>query len=224
MRTSAFIFDMDGTMVDSLGFHAKSWTAFARQHGIERDMSAWMRSANGHTAIECVRQLIDRPLSDEQARAMVVQKDEIYRALFGPAFSEIAGFRTFTELVHKRGLKMGVGSAGSRDNIAFVLQNLQLTTEPQVLVGGDEGLAGKPDPAIFLEAARRLNVPPGQCIVFEDAPLGIEAARRAGMRAVAICSTHSPEHLAGPHVIASARHYQDLMDAQFLETLDVSST
>ncbi len=73
----------------------------------------------------------------------------------------------------------------------------------RAMVGGDEGLPGKPDPAIFLEAARRLGVPPAQCVVFEDAPFGIEAARRAGMRAVAICTTHAPHELSGPHVIAA---------------------
>ena len=92
---------------------------------------------------------------------------------------------------------------------------------PLAIVGGDEGLPGKPQPAIFLEAARRIGVPPARCIVFEDAPFGIEAARRAGMRAVAICSTHRADELAGPHVIASARDYRELMDNKnFLESLD----
>ena len=91
---------------------------------------------------------------------------------------------------------------------------------PLAVVGGDEGLPGKPEPAIFLEAARRIGVAPAQCIVFEDAPLGIEAARRAGMRAVAICTTHSASQLAGSHVIAQARDFDELTTNDFLETLD----
>jgi beta-phosphoglucomutase-like phosphatase (HAD superfamily) len=89
---------------------------------------------------------------------------------------------------------------------------LKMQPDPHAVVGGDEGLAGKPDPAIFLEVARRLGVAPSRCLVFEDAPFGIEAARRAGMRAVAICSGHSPEQLAGPHVVAHARNYEELMN------------
>ena len=87
-------------------------------------------------------------------------------------------------------------------------------------VGGDEGFSGKPTPAIFLEAARRIGVAPERCIVFEDAPFGIEAARRGGMRAVAVCSTHSATELAGPHVIAAVRDYNELAHSNFLETLD----
>jgi beta-phosphoglucomutase-like phosphatase (HAD superfamily) len=91
------------------------------------------------------------------------------------------------------------------------------------VVGGDEGLPGKPDPAIFLAAARRLGVEPAQCFVFEDAPLGIEAAGRAGMRAVAICSSHAAEELHGPHVMAHVPDYDELMkNPRFLETLHVA--
>ena len=80
---------------------------------------------------------------------------------------------------------------------------------------------GKPEPDIFLKAAQMLGQAPADCVVFEDAPFGIEAARRAGMRAVAICSTHRPDELAGPHVIAGARDFQELMDNKnFLESLD----
>ena len=90
------------------------------------------------------------------------------------------------------------------------------------MVGGDEGLPGKPEPAIFLEAAQRLGARAEHCIVFEDAPFGIEAARRAGMRAVAVCSSHSAEELAGDHVIASVRDYTELLNTNFLETLHVA--
>jgi beta-phosphoglucomutase-like phosphatase (HAD superfamily) len=90
---------------------------------------------------------------------------------------------------------------------------------PHAVVGGDEGLPGKPEPAIFLEVARRLGVAPGHCVVFEDAPLGIEAARRAGMRAVAVCTTHRADELDGPHVLAAIDHYQALPQAAWFKTL-----
>jgi beta-phosphoglucomutase-like phosphatase (HAD superfamily) len=100
------------------------------------------------------------------------------------------------------------------------MSRLNMAPAPLAVVGGDQGLPGKPEPAIFLEAARQLGVPAAQCVVFEDAPLGIEAARRAGMRAVAVCTTHSAGELAGAHVIAQARDYEQLMTTDFLETLD----
>ena len=87
---------------------------------------------------------------------------------------------------------------------------------------GDEGLTGKPTPAIFLAAAQRVGIAPEHCIVFEDAPFGIEAARRAGMRAVGICTTNTPEELAGPHVITCVRDYNELLQSNFLENLHVA--
>ena len=118
---------------------------------------------------------------------------------------------------------MAVGTAGDIGNVEFALGHLGLEPAPQAIVRGDEGLPGKPQPAIFLEAARRIAADPAHCIVFEDAPFGIEAARRAGMRAVAICSTHTPEQLAGPHVLAAVRDYTELMNTDFLESIHVAT-
>ena len=98
-----------------------------------------------------------------------------------------------------------MGTAGDKHNIAFAMRHLQMDPLPHAMVGGDEGLPGKPEPAIFLEAARRIGADPAACIVFEDAPFGIEAARRAGMQAVAVCTSHSAEQLTGDHVIAQIK-------------------
>jgi beta-phosphoglucomutase-like phosphatase (HAD superfamily) len=135
----------------------------------------------------------------------------------------VAGFNRFAADAAARGLKVAVGTAGDRHNIAFAMSRLSMTPAPLAIVGGDEGLPGKPQPAIFLEAARRIDVAPAHCIVFEDAPFGIEAARRAGMRAVAVCSTHRPDELAGPHVITAVRDYHELINTDFLESLHVAT-
>ena len=100
----------------------------------------------------------------------------------------------------------------------FVVEPLRPLFD-DIVVSGEEGVA-KPEPAIFLEAARRLGVAPQQCIVFEDAPFGIEAARRAGMRAVAVCTSHQAGELAGAHVVAQVRDYHELARTNFLESLD----
>ncbi|MFT3717560.1 HAD family hydrolase [Pseudorhodoferax sp.] len=222
MRTEALIFDMDGTIVDSLPFHERSWVHFCRHHGLALDAADIMARTNGRTGVECMAEVFGRALPPAEAQALVRQKEAIYRALFAADFREIAGFSAFAAAAAARGLKLGMGTAGDRDNIDFVLGRLAWRQRPQAVVGGDEGLSGKPTPAIFLEVARRLGVAPAHCIVFEDAPFGIEAARRAGMRAVAVCSTHAPEELAGPHVVAAVRDYQELAHSKFLEMLDVA--
>ena len=222
-RAAAFIFDMDGTMIDSMPSHQVSWIEFVKRHGIQIDVPDLMRRTTGRTGSECMRMLLGDHLTDDQAMELVHEKEAIYRELFAPIFSEVAGFKAFAEEARQRGLKIGVGTAGDRHNVAFALSHLAMEPAPQAIVGGDEGLPGKPEPHIFLEVARRLGVAPAACIVFEDAPLGIDAARRAGMRAVGISSSHAADELTGPHVLAVVPDYRALMELNFLEICHVAS-
>lgn len=219
----ALIFDMDGTMINSMPYHAQSWVTFSQRHGLAIDLPDLMRRTTGRNGLECMRELFQREMDDAEAWTLISEKEVIYRELFAPVFTEVAGFNTFAQQALGRGLKVGVGTAGDQHNIAFTLSHLKMASAPHAVVGGDEGLPGKPEPAIFLEAASRMAIRAGACIVFEDAPFGIEAARRAGMRAVAICTTHSAAELAGPHVLASVRDYTELMDSNFLENLHVAN-
>jgi beta-phosphoglucomutase-like phosphatase (HAD superfamily) len=216
----ALIFDMDGTMIDSMPFHTKSWIEFARRHGLDIDMAELMRRTTGRTGTECMCEVFERDVALGEALALIHEKEAIYRELFAPVFAEVGGFRHFAAAAMDRGFKIGVGTAGDRHNIAFAFSHLKMESAPHAVVGGDEGLPGKPEPAIFLEAARRMGVQAQNCIVFEDAPFGIEAARRAGMRAVAICTSHDAQALAGSHVVAQVRDYHQLGTMNFLESLD----
>ncbi|WP_218508386.1 HAD family phosphatase [Variovorax sp. dw_308] len=224
MKVEALIFDMDGTMIDSMPWHAKSWVVFARNHKLDIDVSDLLARTTGRTGVECMRVLFDdRVLSDAECEALVHEKETIYRDLFHDNFTEVAGFTAFAKAAVARGLKIAVGTAGDKHNIEFAMSRLKMDPLPLAIVGGDEGLTGKPTPAIFLEAARRIGADPARCIVFEDAPFGIEAARRGGMRAVAVCSTHTAQELSGPHVMAAVRDYEELAQSNFLETLDATA-
>jgi beta-phosphoglucomutase-like phosphatase (HAD superfamily) len=220
MTTRALLLDMDGTMVDSMPAHARSWEVFARKHGVDMSVEEILRKTTGRTGIECIRILMGDDIDDASAKHLVDEKESLYRGFFGAEFREVAGFGHFAQQAQQRGLKLAVATAGDKNNIEFALRHLKMAQAPDAIVGGDEGIAGKPEPDLFLEAARRIGCKPEECIVFEDAPFGIEAARRAGMRAVAICTTHEPGELAGPHVIAQVRNYEKLMTTNFLESLD----
>ena len=217
----ALIFDMDGTMIDSMPYHKQSWVEFTRRHGIQIDVADLMHRTTGRTGAECMSELFQRDISREESLILIHEKEDIYRELFAPVFAEVAGFKAFSEQAVAMGLKMGVGTAGDKHNIAFAFSHLKMRVTPHAVVGGDEGLPGKPEPAIFLEAAKRMSAGTSGCIVFEDAPLGIEAARRAGMQAVAICTSYRPAELSGPHVVAHAANYLELMNSNFLENLNV---
>jgi beta-phosphoglucomutase-like phosphatase (HAD superfamily) len=210
---------MDGTMIDSMGHHRRSWIEFARRHALTIEVDDLMRRTTGRTGAECMNELFQCEFNASESWALIAEKEQIYRELFAPEFREVAGFRAFAAQAHEHGFRLGVGTAGDRHNIAFAMQHLAMDPAPQAIVGGDEGLPGKPEPAIFLEVARRLGVAAGHCVVFEDAPFGIEAARRAGMAAVAVCSSHSAGELAGPHVLAALDHYSGPAAARLLATL-----
>ncbi len=217
MQTTGLIFDMDGTMIDSMAAHGRSWAEFAQRHDLQIEVPELLRRTTGRTVIECMELLFGRSMDRAEALRLAHEKEAIYRGLFAPEFREVPGFKAFSALAIARGLRVGVGTAGDKHNIAFAFSHLRMDPLPHAVVGGDEGLPGKPEPAIFLEAARRIGVAPEQCIVFEDAPFGIEAARRAGMRAVALCTSHAASELAGPHVLATVRDYHELIASNFLE-------
>lgn len=214
---SALIFDMDGTMVESMPAHAKSWQLFKERHHLDLSVDEILERTTGRNGIECVRILLGDDIPDDEARRIIDEKEADYRRIFAEDFREVAGFSEFARRAQARGLKIAVATAGDRNNLHFVLERLNVN--PEAEVRGDQGLPGKPEPDIFLKAAAMLEAEPEHCVVFEDAPFGIEAARRAGMRAVAICSTQTAGDLAGPHVIASVRDYQELMNNNFLESL-----
>jgi beta-phosphoglucomutase len=206
----AFLFDMDGTMVDSMPWHARSWVAFAREVGLPPPDAGFFRRTTGLTGVEVMREFFgERPAAELRAR--VERKEAIYRELFGPAFREVRGFGAFADAARGAGVKVACATAGDADNIAFVLDHLGRRGFFDAVVGAHDVLRGKPHPDLFLLAAQRMGVDPAQCLVFEDAPHGIEAARRAGMRAVAIATTLPPDELGAPdHVVARAIDFTTL--------------
>ena len=207
---TAFIFDIDGTIIDSMPYHERSWDVFLTRRGVPTVGEDFFRRTAGRTGVEVMRELFGS-LSDADVQAFVREKESIYRELFAPEFREIAGFKVFARAAKAAGVRLACATAGDPDNIAFALRGLALQGFFDAAVGAHDVARGKPEPDLFLLAAERMGAAPGACLVFEDAPLGIEAARRAGMRAVAIASTVPAAELGAPaHVVARAQDFTTL--------------
>ncbi|GGZ09910.1 HAD family hydrolase [Pseudoduganella plicata] len=213
----AFIFDMDGTIVDNMAFHTKSWLAFFERRGQAIDGDEFFRATAGRQGHEIMRTYLGEHLTKEDTALLDAEKEELYRELYAPHLETVAGFEQFIAAAQEADVRLAVATAAPPANIVFTLDGLDLRRHFDAVVGAADVARGKPNPDVFLLAAERCGVPPEHCIVFEDAPLGVEAARRAGMRAVVLTTTLPAEAFAEfDNVILVARDFTELnIDALF---------
>ncbi len=185
----AFVFDMDGTIVDNMAFHTRSWITFFERRGKAVDADEFFRTTAGRQGQEIIRSHLEQELADDEVATLIHEKEGVYRELYAPHLRAVSGFEDLIATARASGTKLAVATAAPPANIEFTLDGLDLRRHFDAIVGAADVARGKPHPDVFLEAARRCGVAPEHCIVFEDAPLGVEAARRAGMRAVVLTTT-----------------------------------
>lgn len=196
MAFRALIFDMDGTMVDNMGFHHEGWRRWFQASGLPFDEDTFFARTAGRTNREILGAMFP-DLSAESLDAMGEEKERYYREAYLPHVQPLPGLMDLMALADKRGRPMSVATAAPPGKIAVVLDTLALRPRFRTIVSPSQGFRGKPHPDLFLEAARRMGVAAADCLVFEDAPLGLEAAANAGMRAVALTTMAAPEAFAG---------------------------
>ncbi|HUN93458.1 MAG TPA: HAD family phosphatase [Burkholderiaceae bacterium] len=210
-KPCAYLFDMDGTLVDNMGYHTEAWIEFFRRHGRQIDPQAFFIDTAGRQGREIIRDYCGPELDDAACGALLDEKERVYREMYGPHRRVLPGLREFIGEARRRDIVLAVGTSAPDENIAFTLDGLALRDCFQVVVGAADVTRGKPAPDVFLTAAQRCGVAPADCIVFEDAPLGVEAARHAGMRAVVLTTTMPAEAFAGfDNVIAFGRDFDEL--------------
>jgi len=192
----ALIFDMDGTIVDNMAFHTKSWIAFFERRGHAIDADAFFRATAGRQGGEIIRSHFGEHLLDDEVMTLNHEKEAVYRELYAPHRKAVEGFEDLIADAKSQGIALAVGTAAPPANVEFTLDGLDLRRHFDAIVGATDVARGKPHPDVFLEAAKRCGAEPADCIVFEDAPLGVEAARRAGMRAVVLTTTLPAEAFA----------------------------
>lgn len=196
MTKRAFIFDMDGTIVDNMSFHTASWITFFQRRGKEIDADEFFRTTAGRQGGEIIRSHMGDHLLDDEVLALNLEKESVYRELYEPHRKTVSGFDGLIAQAKLHQVALAVATAAPNANITFTLDGLDLRKHFDTVVGAADVARGKPHPDVFLLAAERCGVAPEHCIVFEDAPLGVEAARRAGMKAVVLTTTLPAEAFA----------------------------
>lgn len=196
MTTFGAIFDWDGVIVDSAALHLESWEMLARECGKPLPEGHFERGFGMKNEVIIPRQLgwtTDRA----EVRRLSLRKEALYRELVHARGIEILpGARALLEGLRAAGIRCVIGSSTQRENITLVLKMAGITPFFQGLVTAEDVHHGKPDPEVFLKAAELIAVPPAWCVVFEDTPMGVEAAKRGGMKALAVTRTHPADRLA----------------------------
>lgn len=193
----AFLFDLDGTLIDTMHWHFKTWEVVVSELGSPLQGDALMKELYGNGAELMHRLVPHRTFTEEEARAIVDDKEARYRNLYGQNITVLEGAREFLEEAQQYKIPMGIGTASNQANIDFALDFLDLRKYLQAIVGADDVEFSKPHPETWLKLSVALNTPPPDCIVFEDAPKGVEAAQKAGMKVVAITGHYSANDFKG---------------------------
>ena len=219
----AFIFDMDGTLVDNMRFHTRAWEMMLHENGIEARAEDFLVNTAGKTNREIVPAIFPDAAPDEVLR-LADRKEEIYRAIYLPERTPLAGAVAFLQESRRLGISMAVATAAPPLNVEFILDGLEIRHYFEAVTNSSEVLRGKPDPEIFLRTAEKLGKDPACCIVFEDALNGFQAASRAGMKSIGIATVNSVGVILGqPSVVGAFENFlginpQDCVRNNILES------
>ena len=188
----AFLFDLNGTMIDDMDFHIRAWHNILTQLGAQLSLAEVKKECYGKND-ELLERIFPGRFSETEMKNMSIAKETAYKLEFKPF------------------LQMAIGSAAIRFNIDFVLDGLSIRHFFKSIVSAEDVIISKPDPETYLKCATALGIAPEQCIVFEDAPKGVEAAKNAGMRCVVITTMHTREEFSMyDNVVCFIADYDDI--------------
>lgn len=180
------IFDLDGVIVDSHAAHKKAWRALLIALGREVDEAALEFVVEGRKRAEILRYFLGNA-SEEDVRRYGAWKDELFSKV-AHEIKPLPGVADFVQAAKTEGLALAVGTSAGRRRAHETLERFGLASHFAIVVTGDEVRQGKPDPSIFLQAARGLGIAPEHLLVCEDAVPGVQAAKAAGMKCLGIAA------------------------------------
>ena len=191
----AFLFDLNGTVVDDMPYHISAWHRIVTELGADITLDKMKQECYGknHDVIE---RIFPGRFTHEQKTTMSLEKETQYQRDFRPYLKLIDGLDLFLKEAHDAGVKLAIGSAAITFNIDFVLEGLHIRKYFDAIVSADDVDRSKPDPETWLKCTEKLKIAPSDCIVFEDSLKGAESSLNAGIKCIIITNLHKKEEFA----------------------------
>ena len=188
-KLEAVLWDMDGVIADTGAYHLQAWQVVFAERGLNYSDEEFRRNF-GQRNDTIIKKVAGGSLPQAEVEAIATKKEEVYRQKIDRNIIPLPGAVELMKSLKERGIKMAIASSAPLENVMLILQGLDIAGYFQVIVWGREVTEGKPSPQVFLLAAKRLKVEPASCLVIEDAVAGVTAAKRAGMKCLAVTNTH----------------------------------
>jgi beta-phosphoglucomutase len=194
-KTKAVIFDLDGTLIDNNSYHRQTWEKYLEKIGKQISEEEFNANMNGRTNEDAIKYIFGKEVTDEESLKHTLDKEALYREIYKPFIKPIPGLIDFLEILKSKNIPVAIATSGIQPNIDFMFENIPIKKYFDVVVNSAHIKKGKPHPEIYLKAASLLNVEPANCLVFEDAAVGIKSAKAAGMKVIALATTQPKEEL-----------------------------
>jgi beta-phosphoglucomutase len=193
-KTKAVIFDLDGTLIDNNSYHRQTWEKYL-EIGKQISEEEFNANMNGRTNEDAIKYIFGKEVTDEESLKHTLDKEALYREIYKPFIKPIPGLIDFLEILKSKNIPVAIATSGIQPNIDFMFENIPIKKYFDVVINSAHIKKGKPHPEIYLKAASLLNVEPANCLVFEDAAVGIKSAKAAGMKVIALATTQPKEEL-----------------------------
>lgn len=210
-KPKALLFDLNGTMINDMEYHTLAWySIMTKDLGAALNYESVKKEMYGKNHEVLERVFGKDKFSPAEIERLSADKEKRYQEGYLPHLALIAGLNDFLERAKAAQIPMAIGSAAIPFNIDFVVDGLNIRHYLDAIVSADDVQMSKPDPETFLKAAAALGVAPADCLVFEDAPKGVESALNAGMKCLVLTTTHSLEEFDGyPNILGYITDYND---------------
>ncbi|WP_231426331.1 MULTISPECIES: HAD family phosphatase [Pedobacter] len=210
-KPKAFLFDLNGTMINDMEYHTMAWHSIMNEDlGADLAYETVKKEMYGKNHEVLERVFGKDKFSPDEVEKLSIDKEKRYQEGYFPHLALIDGLDKFLDRAKASNIAMAIGSAAIPFNIDFVVDGLNIRDYLAAIVSADDVKISKPNPETFLKAAKAINIAPADCLVFEDAPKGVESAFNAGMKCVVLTTTHIIEEFDGyPNILGYINDYND---------------